>query len=123
MFLILKVASKTFSGRTPHMHKYLILLILTLSSGLSFANSRYQLPPDGRYKEHYPNGNIRIKGMFKNGQKQGNWLYYNEKRVLVKQERYQHGHLKYTRTYNDRGKLISVTDEQGNTKEVPCNCH
>lgn len=123
MFLILKVAQKTFYAHHKTMHKYLILLILIIGLNPYRTIQAQQPPPNGRYKELFPSGKVHIKGHYKNGQKEGNWFYYNEKQVMIKQERYKGGLLKQTRTFNEKGKLIAVTDENGNTREVPCNCH
>ena len=35
-------------------------------------------PPDGPYEEYYDNGQLRIKGTYKDGEKCGEWLEEGE---------------------------------------------
>jgi antitoxin component YwqK of YwqJK toxin-antitoxin module len=43
---------------------------------------------DGKYTVWYPNGNVHYVGYYKNGQKTGKWIFYNESGKLTKENNY-----------------------------------
>jgi len=47
----------------------------------------------GNYFEYHPSGELKVKGKYKNDQKDGTWKYYNEDGDLVKRERWKKGEL------------------------------
>jgi len=42
----------------------------------------------GKYYEYHRNGEIRIKGKYKNGRKTGTWKYYNDSGKQTKKTRF-----------------------------------
>lgn len=78
---------------------------------------------NGKHRYYFPNGQLKLKNRFKNGQANGTWKYYNEKGQLVKQEKYRKGQLRWTFHYNHRGRLIRIIDKKGKeTKKSDCGC-
>jgi len=41
---------------------------------------------NGEYHSYHPNGEVYIKGNYKNGRPNGLWLFYNEEGILIKEE-------------------------------------
>lgn len=88
-----------------------------------WVNTKAQQPLHGTYKEFYPNGKVKVKGHYTNGNKTGNWYYYTEKKILEKREYYKKGKLKRTYTYNEKGQLAVIEDDKGNITTKPaCGC-
>jgi len=44
--------------------------------------------PDGRYKEYYKNGELKLKGRFKNGKQYKTWKAYDSKGNLIKKKKF-----------------------------------
>lgn len=78
---------------------------------------------DGKYTERYENGKVKVSGHYKSGLKKGNWFYYSASGLIEKRELWKHGDRVYTYTYNEKGRIASITDKNGKTTErAGCNC-
>ncbi len=78
---------------------------------------------NGKYQERYENGKIKTSGHYKNGVKKGNWFYYTAGGRTEKREQWKQGRLNATYVYNEKGRLASITDKNGQTRYLPdCNC-
>ncbi|MFM7022105.1 MAG: toxin-antitoxin system YwqK family antitoxin [Flavobacteriales bacterium] len=55
--------------------------------------------PVGTYLEYFPNGQLRVKGKFKNGKKEGTFMFYEESGKKFKKEVYKKGTLKKRKEY------------------------
>lgn len=79
--------------------------------------------PEGKYIERYENNKVKVKGHYRNGQKNGNWFYFAPGGILQKRERWASGQLKLTFLYNEKGRLASITNDKGVTTYKPgCGC-
>lgn len=97
----------------------MLLAICLLLNAKGFAGE----PFNGKYVERHTNGKIKVKGWYKEGKKHYNWFYYNDKGVILKRERYQADKLLFIHTYNEKGKLASITDKNGKiTYKSGCGC-
>jgi antitoxin component YwqK of YwqJK toxin-antitoxin module len=47
----------------------------------------------GSYFMYYQNGKLQVSGNYKNGQKNGDWKYYDESGKLIRTEKYSDGKL------------------------------
>lgn len=82
-----------------------------------------QTPADGKYTERYENNRVKVQGRYEQGRKKGTWFYYAPDGKLQKRERWRNGTLKLLFSYNDSGKLVSITDANGRTTYKPaCGC-
>ena len=126
MFLILKAHTNIFNGK-QRMHKtysaiFMLFLGLWFLPHKSYCQTQNE-PNTSKFRAFYPNGNAKVKGRFKNGNKQGNWFYYSENGLLQKRERYNNGILKATFNYNNKGLLINVINKKGKIiNKKACGC-
>lgn len=82
-----------------------------------------QQAENGKYLERHENGKIKVSGHYKNGVKKGNWFYYTPVGRIEKREHWKNGKLTAIYTYNEKGRLASITDKNGQTRYLPdCNC-
>jgi antitoxin component YwqK of YwqJK toxin-antitoxin module len=101
---------------------FISVLIFTILLFL-WVDTSAQQPLNGIYKEFHPNGKVKVKGKYTNGNKTGNWYYYTDKKILEKREYFKKGKLKRTYTYNEKGQLAVIEDDKGNVITKPaCGC-
>lgn len=95
-----------------------LLCFLFFTIGHAFAQS----PLDGRYKELFTDGSIKVSGYYKNGQKTKTWMYYQEGGKLVTKEKWKKGELLWKVKYEE-GKVSEILDKEGNVKVYSkCGC-
>jgi antitoxin component YwqK of YwqJK toxin-antitoxin module len=104
--------------------KALFILVFTCTILLFlWVDVSAQQPLHGVYKEFHPNGKVKVKGHYNQGNKTGNWFYYNDKKILEKREFFKNGMLKRTYSYNEKGQLAVIEDDKGNVITKPaCGC-
>ena len=96
----------------------LLFCFLLLSIGQAFAQSHQ----NGRYKELFADGSIKVSGFYKNGLKTKTWLYYQEGGKLVTKEKWKNGEFHWKVKYEE-GKVSEIIDKQGNVKVYSkCGC-
>ncbi|RUA30273.1 MAG: hypothetical protein DSY76_02625 [Bacteroidetes bacterium] len=60
---------------------------------------------DGEYKVYFIGNIVEKKGNYVDGKMNGIWYFYNEKGELIKKERYDHGFLQQSATF-ENGKVV-----------------
>ncbi|MFA8451357.1 MAG: toxin-antitoxin system YwqK family antitoxin [Bacteroidales bacterium] len=64
---------------------------------------------------YFSSGNTKVKGQYKNGVKEGYWSFYNEKGVLTKNEKYKNGKIvdtkEFIKTEPEEIKPLKINDE------------
>ena len=68
--------------------------------------SVYQGKKEGLYKCFYPDGYIKIQGLYKNDKQEGVFKTYSVKGWLWYEEYFAHGVLIKRREYNAQGRLV-----------------
>jgi hypothetical protein len=98
------------------------LLIFSIASS-ALPKVGQDAPGDGVYKEFYSDGDIKIRGHYKESKKQGVWFYYLPNGPVEKKEKYRGGELQWQIFYNERGKISKTVDKNGVVTERPkCGC-
>lgn len=69
----------------------------------------------GPYVERNKNGNVRIKGQYKNGEKENTWIYYDRNGNKIKEESYVDNviHGPYKTWYPDGAIMIEANFQNG----------
>ena len=98
------------------------LIILCCLSLLTFSQIIAAPPQNGRYKEFYAAGQLKISGHYKSGIKNKTWLYYEEGGKLLSKEKWKNGELEWKVKY-ENGKVSEIIDKEGNVKVYSkCGC-
>lgn len=64
-------------------------------------------PSDGPHEDHYPNGNVKEQGVYKDGEKVGKWTYYWKNGKKKTEAYYSKGKPNGTWTYfDDKGGIL-----------------
>ena len=96
----------------------LLCYFFLFTTGHLFAQS----PQNGRYKEYFSDGSIKVSGYYKNGLKIKTWLYYQEGGKLVTKEKWKNGEINWKVKYEE-GKVSEIIDKEGNVKVYSkCGC-
>jgi len=106
------------------MNKYLKYSIL-FSIFCCILVSPIQANPSVKKKfvSYHENGKIKEKGIYKNGEKHGNWWTYSNSGVRKSKERFKKGVRIYLIEYNEKGLKVRITNKKGVSKEVTdCGC-
>jgi hypothetical protein len=69
-------------------------------------NAKRQL--NGTYAEAYPNALLKVRGKYRDGQKDKTWYYYNESGEIVRKDLYNNGILVSSRTTGIMQSKLSV---------------
>jgi len=80
-------------------------------------------PPDSLVTEKYSNGIIKLKGIYKGGQKHKRWYFFDSTGKMVSKEAWDHGSLKWRAEY-DNGKIRRTYDKSGKiSSKTECGCN
>ncbi|MFA6261866.1 MAG: hypothetical protein WC760_10385 [Bacteroidia bacterium] len=79
--------------------------------------------PDGKYREKYANGKVKVTGYYKNDSKHKVWMYYDEYGRMTLKEKWKMGTLLWKAEYEE-GRLSRTIDKDGKVLERPkCGCN
>lgn len=79
--------------------------------------------PDGKYREKYANGKVKVSGFYKSGAKHKVWMYYDEFGKMMLKEKWKKGNLLWKAEYEE-GRLSRTIDKDGKVLERPkCGCN
>lgn len=107
------------------MPKYfkLIFICVALLANLQKPVYATDTPKTGTYITKHSNGKVAQKGYLKNGEKHRLWMFYDEKGIVIKKEKWKNGTLQWQVFYNERGRIIKTVDKNGKEKEFSgCGC-
>ena len=67
---------------------YFELLVILLIFFMLYSSQYF---PDGEFKGNHENGTLETIGFYKDGNKEGEWIIYNQDEKLGKIKHYKHG--------------------------------
>ncbi len=76
-----------------------------------------------KFEEKYPNGNFKVKGVYQNEKKAGNWIYYAETGSIIRKEKWKNGNFVWSIDYSEKHKKVKGMNAKG--EEIiykGCNC-
>ena len=95
---------------------------------LNVVESIVNTEKNGKYKEYYENGNLKIEGQYQNGNMKGIWKEYHKNEKLKKEVNYKEGKLEGpAKEYSRKGDRVLIEENykagklDGATKEYDTN--
>lgn len=77
---------------------------------------------NGIYKKYFPSGKLEWKGKFKNKQRHGIFIIYDENGTLLSKSKYKKGKWIWTMYYENSRFAYSIDHKGRRKKGKDCNC-